>query len=129
MYIPNFGAKPTERTKILLAYDDDYFYVAGRLYDSDPSKIQSTSKKRDYFGGNSNRFGFILDTFNDKENAVAFFTIPSGLRLNLTVFDNDLYLVYDEGMKTNRYQMPYLPVYSNRTILLKYSYTFKLQTN
>jgi len=40
---------------------------------------------------------------------------------------NDLYLVYDEGINTQRYQhSPIPPVTSNRTVLLKYTYTFQL---
>jgi hypothetical protein len=88
MHQPNYGDELTEKTDVLIAYDNDYFYVAGRLYDKEPSKIQSTSKKRDFLGGNSDWFGFILDTFNDKENAVAFFTTPAGLRLDTSVFDD-----------------------------------------
>ena len=30
----------------------------------------------------------ILDTFNDKENSVAFFTTPSGLRTDFTIFND-----------------------------------------
>ncbi len=79
-HTPNFGKEPTERTEILIAYDDDYFYVAGRLYDSEPSKILATSLKRDSDSPANDWFGIIIDTFNDKENAVGFFTTPSGLR-------------------------------------------------
>ncbi len=32
MRVPNFGSEPSERTEILLGYDDDYLYVAGRFY-------------------------------------------------------------------------------------------------
>ena len=40
---------------------------------------------------------------------------------------NDFFLVYDEGVNTSRYrEMPFLPAYSNRTILLKYTYTYNL---
>ena len=40
---------------------------------------------------------------------------------------NDLYLVYDEGLNTNRYREdPVLPVTGNRTVMLKYNYTFRL---
>jgi hypothetical protein len=40
---------------------------------------------------------------------------------------NDFYLVYDEGNNTNRYkEFPVLPATSNRTLLLKYTYTFIL---
>ena len=38
---------------------------------------------------------------------------------------NDLYLVYDEGYNMDRFrEIPYRPHSNNRTILLKYSYTF-----
>jgi hypothetical protein len=88
MHSPNFLDKPTERTEILVAYDDDYLYVAGRLYDKEPSKIQCTSKKRDDMKPNNDWFGIVIDTFNDKENALVFFTTPSGLRLDMTVFND-----------------------------------------
>ncbi|MFC1693811.1 DUF5916 domain-containing protein [Candidatus Latescibacterota bacterium] len=85
MHRPNFGSEPTERTEILIAYDDEYLYVAGRLYDSEPSKIQSLSKKRDATGGNIDKFGILIDTFNDNENSLAFFTTPAGLRADYTI--------------------------------------------
>jgi hypothetical protein len=80
MFIPNYGNAPSEKTELLLGFDDEYLFVAGRLYDSEPSKIQSPSKKRDYFESNTEWFGVIFDTFNDKENALGFCTTPSGLR-------------------------------------------------
>ena len=46
MRYPNFGDAPTKKTEILMGYDNDYLYIAGRLYDSEPSKIQSTATKR-----------------------------------------------------------------------------------
>jgi len=86
MHTPNYGDSPTERTEVFMAYDNNYLYCAGRLYMKDPSNIQALSKKRDLFAGTSNWFGLILDTFNDKENAVAFFTTPAGVRIDLSVF-------------------------------------------
>ena len=80
MFIPNYGNPPSERTELLLGFDDEFLYVAGRLFDSEPDKIQSPSKKRDYFESNTEWFGVIFDTFNDKENAIGFGTTPSGLR-------------------------------------------------
>ena len=88
MHAPTFGIPPTEKTEVLIGYDDDYLYMAGRLYVSDPSFVQSTSKKRDFMGGNCDWFGLILDTFNDNENAVGFFTTPAGLRFDFTVFND-----------------------------------------
>ncbi len=88
MHTPNFGKEPTERTEIRIAYDDDYVYVSGRLYDSEPDKIQRPSMKRDELNLNNDWFGIIFDTFNDKENGLSFFTTPSGLRLDMTIFDD-----------------------------------------
>jgi hypothetical protein len=85
---PVFGAEPSEKTEICIAYDEKYLYVAGRLYDKEPEKIIMTSKKRDATGVANDWFGVILDTYNDKENALAFFTTPAGLRLDLTVFND-----------------------------------------
>jgi len=85
---PVFGNPSTEKTEIFLLYDEDYLYLGGRLYYSDPAQIQATSKKRDFLGGNSDLFGIIIDTFNDNENAMGFFTTPAGLRLDLTIFND-----------------------------------------
>jgi hypothetical protein len=88
VHMPNFGSAPSETTEILLAFDDDNLYVAGRLYDSEPAKIQSPSKKRDQTGITNDWFGVVLDTFNDKENALFFATMPSGLRTDITIFND-----------------------------------------
>jgi len=88
MQEPNFGAEPTEKTELRIGYNDEYLYVSARCFDSEPSKIQSPSKKRDELSLTNDWFGIILDTFNDNENALAFFTTPSGLRLDMNVFDD-----------------------------------------
>jgi len=85
MFMPNFGNPPSEKTEILMGYDDEYLYVAGRLFDREPDKIQAPSKKRDYFESNTEWLGVLFDTFSDKENALGFFTTPSGLRWDGTV--------------------------------------------
>jgi len=88
MHDPQYGNPPTEKSDIRVIYDDEYIYVAAMLYDRDPSKIQITSKKRDEFGGGSDWFAILLDTYNDNENSVAFLTTPIGLRTDATVFND-----------------------------------------
>jgi len=88
MQIPHFGRDPSERTEIVVAYDDDYFYAAGRLYDSQPSKIHATTNKRDDWKNNTDQFGIVIDTFNDKENALGFITTPTGQRIDITVHES-----------------------------------------
>ncbi len=86
MQSPTFGDPPSERSEALLTYDDDFVYVAGRMYDREPDKIQAPTKKRDSMIATTDWFGVFFDTFNDKENALAFFTTPSGLRFDAAVF-------------------------------------------
>ena len=88
MFMPNFGNEPTEKTEIRIFYNDQYVYLSGRLYTKDPTTIRNTTKKRDEFGGNSDSFGVVFDSFNDKENALCFITSPSGQRTDFTVFND-----------------------------------------
>jgi len=87
-HAPDFGNEPSERTEILVAYNDDFLYVAGRLYDKEPSRIQANSRQRDSGDPSSEWFGIVIDSFNDKENGLAFFTTPAGLRWDAAVFND-----------------------------------------
>jgi hypothetical protein len=82
---PNFGQEPTERSVVFVAYDDEYLYLAGRLFDSEPSKILDATKQRDTMSATTDFFGILIDCFCDKENALGFFTTPTGLRWDATV--------------------------------------------
>jgi len=82
---PVFGKEPTEKTVVKLTFDEEYLYVGAEFYSRDPNNIQITTKKRDEMGAGSDWLGVILDTYDDNENAVAFFTTPAGLRSDLTI--------------------------------------------
>ena len=56
MHTPVFGAEPSEKTEFLIAYDNNYIYVAGRMYDREPDKILASSKKRDSMSPRSDWF-------------------------------------------------------------------------
>jgi hypothetical protein len=86
MQSPTFGEAASERSEALLGYDDEYVYVAGRMYDREPEKIQAPTKKRDAMVATSEWFGVLFDTFNDKENSLAFFTTPAGLRFDAAIY-------------------------------------------
>ena len=85
MFQPVHGGAPSERTEARFAYDAEAFYASARFYDSDPRGIRATTLKRDALHGASDYFCFLLDTFNDKENALGFCTTPAGLRLDYAV--------------------------------------------
>ncbi len=82
MHSPVFGKEPTENTDVRIAYDDKYLYAGVFLYYQDPSLIRSVTFKRDFMGMGSDWFGLLLDTYNDKENSMMFFTTPDGLRFD-----------------------------------------------
>ena len=86
MQAPNFGEPSSEMSEALIGYDDDHVYIAARMFDREPGKIQSPTKKRDSMTPTSDWFGVLIDTFNDKENALAFFTTPAGLRFDAAVY-------------------------------------------
>lgn len=85
MQTPVFGNDPTETSTIKIAYDDEYLYVSGFLNLKDPDDLRPFGKKRDYSEGTCDWFGIILDSFNDRKNAVTFWTNPNGLRTDGTV--------------------------------------------
>jgi hypothetical protein len=85
MHSPVFGKEPTEKTDTRIAFDDKYLYVASKQFYDNPEMIQSVSLKRDYMGKGGDWFGVILDTYNDKENGLAFFTSPDGLRWDAAI--------------------------------------------
>ncbi|MBN2480784.1 MAG: carbohydrate binding family 9 domain-containing protein [Bacteroidales bacterium] len=82
---PNYGAEPSERSEIMIAYDDEFLWVGARLFMQDATQIVATSKKRDEMSRSSDSFGLIIDSFNDNENALAFFTMPTGARIDYTI--------------------------------------------
>lgn len=85
MHAPSFGKTPSEQTEVRIGYDDKFLWVFARLHYADPSRIVATSKKRDEESRNSDSFGIILDTYDDNESGLAFFTTPSGQRIDFAI--------------------------------------------
>ena len=90
MGYPEFRGEMTEETVIRITYDEDYVYLSGKNFDSAPDKIMANTKKRDAMSPSTAYFGIIIDSFNDKENACAFFTTPTGLRMDAQVINDGL---------------------------------------
>jgi len=88
MHTPNNNVEPSESTTAYMMYDERYLYIGGIMADSEANKIQSPTKKRDDLGLNNDWFGVFLDTFNDKENALAFMTTPAGLRTDYQTYND-----------------------------------------
>ncbi|MFG1690751.1 DUF5916 domain-containing protein [Gemmatimonadota bacterium] len=84
---PIFGAEPTERSVIRVAYDREYLYVGAYLYDREPDRIQATTLYRDG-GARDDHILLLLDSFNDNENGRFFATTPTGTRNDGLVFND-----------------------------------------
>ncbi len=97
---PVSGKEPSEKTEVLIGYSDEYLWIGGRFYDSDPSLIQYKSKKRDDYGDDSDFFGIMLDCLNDNENGLIFCTSPAGNRLDMTI-SNDARITSHNTMPFN----------------------------
>jgi len=85
MHSPVFRNEPTESSEIRIAYDDNFLYASAILTYIDPASIRAIGKKRDYASPSCDWLGIFLDTFNDRENAVAFFTNPNGVRTEAAI--------------------------------------------
>ncbi len=84
-HMPVFGNPPSEKSVIRMGYDDQFVYVGGLLYVSDPSLIQAVGKKRDMETMSTDFFMLSFDSYNDKENSLLFATNPLGLRWDAAV--------------------------------------------
>ncbi len=84
MYQPIHRGQMTQFSEIKVAYDDEFIYVAGSLYDSEPEKMVINTMYRDRYSGDET-FAIILDSFNDSENARWFFVTPTGVRVDQLV--------------------------------------------
>lgn len=87
MYQPAYRGDMPEHTEIRVAYDDEAIYMAGRLYHNNGDDIRGNSLYRDFWSGDDT-FAIVLDTFNDNENALWFYTNPLGTRYD-TAVSND----------------------------------------
>lgn len=85
MWKPDFGSGPSEESDIRIGYDDQYLWISASLFMKDPSKLFIGTKKRDEMVWDFDAFGILLDTYNDNENGLAFFTNPEGLRTDFTI--------------------------------------------
>jgi len=68
-----------------MGYNDQYVFVGGLLYVSDPAIVRAIGKKRDMETMSSDFFLLSFDTYNDKENSLLFATNPLGLRWDAAV--------------------------------------------
>jgi hypothetical protein len=76
--VPAEGAAPAERTSFKVLYDNAYLYVAIRLHDSDPARIERMLGRRDNFSGDGVVVAF--DSYHDQRTAFGFGVNAAGVK-------------------------------------------------
>ena len=84
IYTPTFGAPISEMTEVRIAYDEEYLYAAGRMYDSDPGGVRGNTFYRDRYSGDD-VIALVIDSYNDYDTGLWFVTNPNGVRIDRTV--------------------------------------------
>ena len=84
---PNEGNPASEPTNVWVAFDNEYIYVAAKLYDSKPELIDASIARRDnYFS--SDWFAFYVDPYNDKKTGYFFAVNAGGTMLDGVLFND-----------------------------------------
>lgn len=78
---PIEGAEPTVRTEVAFAYDETNLYVAGRMYDPDPSRIRANLARRDD-SGESDRLKISIDSYENRQTYYTFTVTAAGGRVD-----------------------------------------------
>lgn len=73
-------APPSERSEFYITYNENYFYIAARLYHTNPEEISARQLIQGSGLGFDDSFEFILDTFNNRRTGYQFQTNPNGIR-------------------------------------------------
>ena len=79
------GAPVTERTEVRIITDGQALYVGAWLYESEAAGIVAGEKVRDGDIAKSDYFGFLLDTYHDRQNGFVFTTTPAGIEYDAQV--------------------------------------------
>ncbi|WND01559.1 DUF5916 domain-containing protein [Temperatibacter marinus] len=77
---PRDGARPSHPTDIFIGYDNDYLYVAARMYDDNPEKIVARQMIEGTGLGGEDSFKIILSPFNNKQSGYFFKANANGVR-------------------------------------------------
>jgi hypothetical protein len=90
---PNAGQAATERTETWVAFDNDYVYVAFKVWDTRMDTLIATEMRRDSTNSwqGNDLVSFIFDTFYDRRTSFTFTMNPLGGRSDGTMINDRQY--------------------------------------
>jgi hypothetical protein len=86
-YEPTSGAETRFKTEVCVTYDDKYFYVLARMFDSAPDSIVALLSRRDV-RTNSEQLKLVIDSYSDKRTAYQFAVNPVGVKRDFFVYND-----------------------------------------
>lgn len=95
---PYPGTKATQRTEVMIAYDNEAIYIAAILYDNAPDSILKELSIRDNYG-NTDWFSIHFDTFHDKQNRFEFGVTAAGVQFDQKTGAETFDVVWDSEVK------------------------------
>jgi hypothetical protein len=84
---PVDNAAPSQRSSVVVLYDDDALYIGARLYDTAPDSIIGRLVRRDE-GTESDAFAVYLDSYHDHRTAYHFGLNPAGTRYDAYYYND-----------------------------------------
>lgn len=81
-----FG-EPSQRTQVFLLYDRDNLFIAARLYDPEPDRINARILRQNQAIGSDDRFFVHIDSFSNRRSGYVFGVNPNGVRYD-GVYEN-----------------------------------------
>ena len=101
--LPSTGYPARFRTEVRVLYDATNLYVASVNYDPEPERAITVGLERDFVSSNSDIFGVVFDTFNDKRNSFLFLINPKGAVRDEQTFNDSRQIVEAwDGISTVR---------------------------
>ncbi len=76
---PKDGAPISQKTEVYLGYTDKNLYVVCICFDSEPDKIRARLVRRELIN-DDDQFGFVFDTFHDRNHGLFFYVNPLGVQ-------------------------------------------------
>jgi len=86
---PRRDVPAEDQTEVRLVYDDIAVYVGAKMLRDPNEALLKELGQRDNLNVNASRFGVLLDTFDDDQNAFFFFLTSAGVQADIKVSNRD----------------------------------------
>lgn len=96
---PDEGEEPTQVTEVKILYDDFALYVGAMMYDTSPDSILKELGNRDDDELNAEKFRFVIDPYNTRQDAYDFGVFSSGVQVDSRFSDETYNGVWQSAVK------------------------------